>query len=153
MAKTHNCNPSGSAQNITTLIHTQTVAHTHRHTHTMFVLQWKIFTTTAASCLATLWRQTEFPSHSCMCVCDRKSLSLWVCVWTLVCACLCVCVTECLLGIPWEGKHRSILYLAFCARGCWWESVRVCVRVAPAPRRSEGGLTLLKLTFWLKEYR
>lgn len=39
-----------------------------RHTHTE--LQWKIFSTTAAGRLATLWRQTEFPSHSC--VCDWK---------------------------------------------------------------------------------
>lgn len=56
-----NCNSSGLTLNIR--------AHTHSETHTVFVLQWKIFTTTAAGCLAALWRQTEFPSHSCMCVC------------------------------------------------------------------------------------
>lgn len=114
----------GSTQNIST--HT----HTHSEILSVFVLQWKIFTTTAAGCLAALWRQTEFPSHSCVCVCVHARQKVFKFMGVCPTQFVCVCVTECLLDLLWEGKHRSILYLVFlcklagarayaCVRACF----------------------------------
>ena len=134
-----NCNSSGSTQNIST--------HTHTHTHTeklsVFVLQWKIFTTTAAGCLAALWRQTEFPSHSCVCVRARQKVFkfMGVCLTQFVC----VCVTECLLDLLWEGKHRSILYLVLL---CKLAGARACFE-EPLTMEEPGRVVWFEKTVWL----
>ena len=76
--------------------------------------------------------------------------------------CVCVCVCACAYLVYCErGNTGQFFIWCFCASSS--VKVCVCVRVCvcmcvcacavselPRPRRSEGSLTLLKLTFWLK---
>lgn len=119
----------------------------------MFVLQWKIFTTTAAGCLAALWRQTEFPSHSCVCVCvhaRHKSLQVYGCVSDSICVCVCYRVST-WFTVRGETPVNSLfgVFVQACRRACM--CMRACMFWgAPDHGRTGSGRSYRSWPFGLK---
>ena len=102
-------------------------------------MQWKIFTTTATGCLAPMWRQTEFPSHSCVCVPVSASARANLNVFA---------VLVCLFIAEYSPKRETPISFVFAVSA--WVLWHVCmhVHVWAGPWQSWVRSRLQTLTDW-----